>query len=68
MVELKKRSQAERLAIAMTLLESIWDEFQKGEIDDEMLQTAAYAQMFTRLEERWESIRRSISRLKTCED
>lgn len=45
-IELKKRSQAERVAIAMTLLESIWDEVRTGNADD-ILQEMVYVQMFT---------------------
>lgn len=45
-IELKKRSQAERVAIAMTLLESIWDEVKAGNAED-ILQEMVYVQMFT---------------------
>jgi len=45
-IELKKRSQAERVAIALTLLESIWDEVKAGQGDD-ILQEMVYVQMFT---------------------
>ena len=45
-IELKKRSQAERVAIVSTLLESIWDEVRTGNADD-ILQEMVYIQMFT---------------------
>lgn len=44
-IELKKRSQAERVAIASTLLESIWDEVRTGKADD-ILQEMVYVQLF----------------------
>ena len=45
-IELKKRTQAERVAIASTLLESVWDEVRTGNADD-ILQEMVYVQMFT---------------------
>ena len=45
-IELKKRSQSERVAIASTLLESVWDEVRNGSADD-ILQEMVYIQMFT---------------------
>ena len=45
-IELKKRTQAERVAIALTLLESVWDEVRTGNADD-ILQEMVYVQMFT---------------------
>ena len=45
-IELKKRTQAERVAIALTILESIWDEVRTGNADD-ILQEMVYVQMFT---------------------
>ena len=45
-IELKKRTQAERVAIASTLLESVWDEVRTGKADD-ILQEMVYVQMFT---------------------
>lgn len=45
-IELKKRSQAERVAIVSTLLESIWDEVRTGNADD-ILQEMVYVQLFT---------------------
>lgn len=43
-MELKKRSQAERLAIAYSLVDSIWAEFVDGKIDEDILQEAVYLQ------------------------
>ena len=45
-IELKKRSQAERVAIVSTLLESIWDEVRIGNADD-ILQEMVYVQLLT---------------------
>lgn len=45
-IELKKRTQAERVAIASTLLESVWDEVRTGKADG-ILQEMVYVQMFT---------------------
>lgn len=47
MSNLVKRSQAERLAIAETLLASVWAEYQKGNIDRENIQTAVNIQVYT---------------------
>jgi len=41
---LKKKSQVERLAIAYTLLASIWDEMANGKVEDNLLQLAVNAQ------------------------
>lgn len=43
-IGLKKRSQAERLTIAFSLLDSIWEEMAAGKIESGLLQTAVYAQ------------------------
>lgn len=45
MAELKKRTQAERMAIAETLLFSVWEEFERGIIDEEIMQVAVNAQV-----------------------
>lgn len=45
-IEIKKRSQAERVAIAMTMLESVWDEVKAGQGQD-ILQEMVYVQVFT---------------------
>lgn len=42
---LKKRSQAERLLIAFTLIDSIWWEMQNGKIDSDLLQLAVDTQV-----------------------
>lgn len=42
--ELTKRSQAERLAIADSLIASVWEEYLNGSIDRGTLQVAAYIQ------------------------
>lgn len=44
LMELIKRNQAERLAIAFTLVDSIWKEFTTGKIEDGLLQEAVYLQ------------------------
>lgn len=41
---LKKRRQAERLAIAYGLLDSIWEEMANGKVEDNLLQLAVNAQ------------------------
>lgn len=41
---LTKRSQAERLAIANSLIASVWEEYLNGSIDRSTLQVAAYIQ------------------------
>ena len=43
--KLEKRSQAERLIIAESLLEGIWAEFLDGKIDKNIIQTAVNAQV-----------------------
>lgn len=43
--KLEKRSQAERLIIAESLLEGIWAEFLDGKIDKDIIQTAVNAQV-----------------------
>lgn len=45
MAELKKRTQAERMAIAETLLSSVWEEFERGIIDEDVMQVAVNAQV-----------------------
>jgi len=47
MSNLIKRSQAERLAIAETLLASVWKEYQNGNIDRGNTQTAVNIQVYT---------------------
>lgn len=42
--ELTKRSQAERLVIADSLVSSVWEEYLNGSIDRNNLQVAAYIQ------------------------
>lgn len=42
--KLTKRSQAERLAIADSLIASVWEEYLNGSIDRDNLQVAAYIQ------------------------
>lgn len=44
---LVKRKQIERLTIATSLLESVWDEVVEGDIeDDDLLQAVTYAQVY----------------------
>lgn len=44
---LVKRTQIERLTIATSLLESVWDEVVEGDVeDDDLLQAVTYAQVF----------------------
>lgn len=40
MINMKKRSQAERLTIAESLVSSVWKEYLNGSIDEENLQLA----------------------------
>lgn len=40
-----KRSQAERLTIAESLLSGVWDEIERGKIDDGVLQLAVNSQI-----------------------
>lgn len=40
-----KRTQAERIAIAETLLSSVWEDFERGIIDEEIMQVAVNAQV-----------------------
>ena len=42
---MEKRSQVERLAIAYTLIASIWDEMTAGKVEDNLLQLAVNAQI-----------------------
>lgn len=44
-IHLSKRSQAERIALVGALAETIWLEFQDGDIDDDILQAAVNAQI-----------------------
>lgn len=44
-MELKKRSQIERLTIAFTLIDSVWEEMANGTVEDDMLQIAANTQV-----------------------
>lgn len=46
LIEIKKRSQTERVAIALTILESIWNEVREGNAE-KILQEMVYVQMFT---------------------
>jgi len=46
MSDLTKRSQAERLAIAETLITSVYTEYQQGTIDIENLQLAVNIQIY----------------------
>lgn len=41
----EKRSQAERLTIAETLLSGVWDEIERGNINGNVLQLAVNAQI-----------------------
>ena len=43
-IDLKKRSQSERLLIAYSLLSSVWHDIIQGDVDDSILQTAVYCQ------------------------
>ena len=42
-MSIEKRSQAERMAVASSLLEGLWEEIRKGEAEN-ILQEAVYAQ------------------------
>ena len=42
---IKKRSQIERLTIAFTLIDSVWEEMANGTVEDDMLQIAANTQV-----------------------
>ena len=44
-IPLSKRSQAERITLVSALTETIWTEFLKGEIDDDIILTAVNAQV-----------------------
>jgi len=44
-IPLSKRSQAERIALVSALTETIWTEFLKGEIDDDIILPAVNAQV-----------------------
>lgn len=46
LIKIQKRSQAERVAIALTILENIWDEVRQGNAE-EILQNMVFVQMFT---------------------
>jgi hypothetical protein len=46
LIEIKKRSQTERVAIALTILENIWNEVREGNAE-KILQEMVYVQMFT---------------------
>lgn len=41
---MRRRSQIERLSIAYSLLDSIWEEMTDGNVEDNMIQLAVYAQ------------------------
>lgn len=41
---IQKRSQIERLTIAFTLIDSVWEEIANGTVEDDMLQIAANMQ------------------------
>lgn len=40
------RSQVERLTIAETLMEGVWEEVRRGCVQDNILQIAVYCQVF----------------------
>lgn len=42
---LKKRSQIERLSIAFTLIDSVWEEIANGTVEDDMFQIAVNTQL-----------------------
>lgn len=44
-IELRIRSQQERLTIAEVLLSGVWDEVRFGKVEDGLLQTAVNAQI-----------------------
>lgn len=44
--KIQKRSQSERVAIALTILENIWDEVREGNAE-KILQEMVYVQLFT---------------------
>lgn len=44
-LHLSKRSQAERITLVSALTETIWAEFLKGEIDDDIILPAVNAQV-----------------------
>lgn len=44
-MELKKRSQVERLTIAFSLIDSVWEEMTNGIVEDDMLQIAVNTQV-----------------------
>ena len=46
LIKIKKRSQTERVTIALTILGSIWDEIREGNAE-KILQEMVYVQMFT---------------------
>lgn len=41
---IQKRSQIERLTIAFTLIDSVWEEITNGTVEDDMLQIAVNMQ------------------------
>ena len=42
---IQKRSQIERLMIAFTLIDSVWEEMANGTVEDDMLQIAVDTQV-----------------------
>lgn len=46
LIKIQKRSQAERVVIALTILENIWDEVREGNAE-EILQNMVFVQIFT---------------------
>ena len=46
MSDLIKRSQAERIAIAQSLLTSVWQDFENGDIDRNVLQAMVYIEVY----------------------
>lgn len=44
-MELKKRSQVERLTIAFSLIDSVWEEMTNGTVEDDMIQIAVNTQV-----------------------
>lgn len=43
-IDLKKRSQGERMLIVYSLLSSVWHDIMQGDVDDSIMQTAVYCQ------------------------
>ena len=45
MTNLHKRTQKERMFVAASLLSSVWEDFENGDIDTDILQVAVYCQI-----------------------